>query len=498
MSKRKVKPLFTSSEWTFPMLERTMDVVGEYAKELKLNIYPNQLEMISSEQMLDAYSSVGLPVMYRHWSFGKQFTRESEQYRTGKRGLAYEIVINSNPCIAYLMEENTACMQALVIAHASFGHNHFFKNNHLFKEWTDASSIVDYLVFARNYLTQCEEKYGLEAVERTIDSAHALQSHGVDKYRRPSKISLAKEKERQDERAEYLQSQVNALWWSTVPKKVEPEKLLTEAFPKDPEENILYFLEKHSPDLKPWQREVIRIVRKVAQYFYPQGQTKVMNEGFATFTHHYLMNRMWEDGYITDGGMLEFMASHSNVTWQPDFNDSRYGGGLNPYHLGFELFTDIKRMCENPDDEDRELFPTIAGTDWRDTILTAVEDYRDESFIRQFLGPKVVQKLRLFALEDVKHESSFFRVKSIHDRAGLVGVRSALANNYELDNHNPKLEIVNVNKRGDRKLTIAYSAKRGRQLGHSLGRVLTHLQRLWGYPVEVIDNDTGKLLGKAE
>jgi hypothetical protein len=121
-------------------------------KELGLDVYPNQIEVISTEQMLDAYSSIGMPLFYKHWSFGKHFARNEAMYRAGMQGLAYEIVINSNPCISYIMEENTATMQTLVIAHAAFGHNHFFKNNYVFKQWTDADGILDYLEFARGYI----------------------------------------------------------------------------------------------------------------------------------------------------------------------------------------------------------------------------------------------------------------------------------------------------------------------------------------------------------
>lgn len=132
-------------------------------------------------------------------------------------------MINSNPCIAYLMEENTITMQALVMAHACYGHNSFFKNNYLFRSWTDASSIVDYLIFARNYITRCEERYGVDEVEKLLDSCHALMNYGVDRYKRPQKISLQEEKARQKSREEYLQSQVNMLW-RTLPKR-EEEKL---------------------------------------------------------------------------------------------------------------------------------------------------------------------------------------------------------------------------------------------------------------------------------
>ena len=136
---------------------------------------------------MDAYASVGMPVNYRHWSYGKEFIANERSYRRGQMGLAYEIVINSDPCISYLMEENTTAMQALVIAHAAYGHNSFFKGNYLFRLWTDASSIIDYLVYARNYIAECEEKHGMQAVEDMLDSCHALQNYGVDRYHRPSK-----------------------------------------------------------------------------------------------------------------------------------------------------------------------------------------------------------------------------------------------------------------------------------------------------------------------
>ena len=114
--------------------------------------------------MMDAYASVGMPIGYNHWSFGKEFLNVERGYKRGQMGLAYEIVINSNPCIAYLMEENSMTMQALVIAHACYGHNSFFKNNYLFKSWTDAGSIIDYFVFARKFIADCEERYGTAEV----------------------------------------------------------------------------------------------------------------------------------------------------------------------------------------------------------------------------------------------------------------------------------------------------------------------------------------------
>src|SRR5690606_8944083 len=141
-------------------------------------------------------------------------------------------------------------MQTLVIAHACYGHNSFFKGNYLFRTWTDASSIIDYLVFAKNYISRCEERYGIDAVEDILDSCHALMNYGVDRYMRPYPISAHEEERRQSEREEYFQQHVNELW-RTIPKSgnAESEKNISR-FPSEPQENILYFLETNAPLLE--------------------------------------------------------------------------------------------------------------------------------------------------------------------------------------------------------------------------------------------------------
>ena len=181
----RAKPIAEGSEWTFDNLADYEREISRLAEAYRLDTYPNQIEVITAEQMMDAYSSTGMPLGYHHWSLGKQFLSTEQRYRRGQMGLAYELVINSNPCIAYLMEENTLAMQILVIAHACFGHNSFFKGNYLFKTWTDASAIVNYLLFAKNYIAECEERHGVDAVEQLLDSCHALMNYGVDRFRRP-------------------------------------------------------------------------------------------------------------------------------------------------------------------------------------------------------------------------------------------------------------------------------------------------------------------------
>jgi spore cortex formation protein SpoVR/YcgB (stage V sporulation) len=484
------KPLCDGPDWTFDMLEEYHQQIKRVAKHYRLDTYPNQIEVITSEQMMDAYSSVGMPINYHHWSFGKRFIQTEQNYKHGQMGLAYEIVINSSPCIAYLMEENTVTMQALVMAHACYGHNSFFKGNYLFQTWTDASSIIDYLLFARNYIIECEEKHGVEEVESLLDSCHALMNYGVDRYKRPEKISIAEEAQRQKEREQYLQSQVNELW-RTVPQTKQKEEIEKIRFPSEPQENILYFIEKNAPLLESWQREIVRIVRKVSQYFYPQKQTQVMNEGWATFWHYTILNHLYDEGLVTDKFMLEFLHSHTSVVAQPPYN-SPYFNGINPYALGFAMFQDIRRICEEPTDEDKEWFPELAGSDWLDAAHFAMHNFKDESFIAQYLSPKLIRDFKLFSILD-DDRKNHIKVSAIHDDMGYKLIREKLAAQYNLSNLEPNIQVWNVDVRGDRSLTLQHVPHNRIPLDNSSDEVLKHLHRLWGFDVVLEElKETGR------
>jgi len=481
----------TESEWTFELINEYDRAIAECAAEYRLDTYPNQIEVISAEQMMDAYSSVGMPVGYNHWSFGKQFLQTEKLYKRGQMGLAYEIVINSDPCIAYLMEENTMMMQALVIAHACYGHNSFFKGNYLFRTWTDASAIIDYLLFAKNYLAKCEQRHGIKAVEQILDSCHAIMNHGVDRYKRPSPISAMEEEKRQRQREDYMQQQVNDLWRTIPLKNADKAIENTLRFPEEPQENLLYFLEKNAPLLEPWQREIIRIVRKIAQYFYPQRQTQVMNEGWATFWHYTLMHTLYDKGKVTDGFMLEFLQSHTSVVYQPPF-DSPWYSGINPYALGYAMFQDIKRICENPTQEDKHWFPDFAGADWLDTLHFAMRNFKDESFILQFLSPKVIRDFKFFTILDDELDDEY-EVTAIHDETGYRAVREQLARQYNLSIHDPNIQVWNVDIRGDRSLTLRHTpVDRVPLFEKDVNEVLKHVHRLWGFDIhlESVEGDT--------
>jgi len=323
-----------------------------------------------------------------------------------------------------------------------------------------------------------------------------IDGPGRLRYRRQVRLSLREALEKERARIEHEETTFNDLW-RTVPTSADGEEECEEAAKlalrkkdlKLPEENILYFMEKNSPALEPWQREMLRIVRNISQYFYPQKQTKVMNEGCATFVHHYIMTELHKQGRITDGAFLEILHSHSSVLFQPDYDDPRYGG-INPYALGFAMMQDIRRICTEPEDEDREWVPEIAGNgDWRGTLKDAWANYRDESFIRQFLSPRLIRDMRLFVLDD-DSEDTHYTVGGIHDERGYQKVRESLAHSYDISMIEPDIQVVDVDLRGDRILKLQHTVRDGVQLEErDRDEVLAHVRRLWGYDAALVGVD---------
>ena len=484
--KEKYKAMFCNPNWDYDTLEAADEVIDRIGKEyLKLKTYPNQIEIVTSEQMLDAYSLIGLPTSYPHWKFGKDFVINQNNYSKGRMGLSYEMVINSNPCISYNMENNSTCMMLLVIAHACQGHNAFFANNYMFLDWTSADSIVDYMVFARDYIMKCEEEWGPEEVERVLDACHALMNHGVDRYKKPTKRSAKEEMERLKKLTTIKRENYNELW-KTLPTQESPDHPLhkSKKFPIEPEENILYFIEKFAPNLPTWKREIVRIVRKVAQYYYPQGATKVMNEGFASFVHYHIINKLYDEGYVNDGFMLEFIKSHSGVLYQPEYN-SKYFSGLNPYTLGFNIFMDIKRMCLDPTPEDRLWFPDLIGKDWLEQVHFVMENFRDDSFILQYLSPKVMRDMKLFAITDDENKKEYL-INAIHNERGYKKVREQLSQQYDRINYVPNIQVTNVDIHATNKLTLTHVMHNDRKLDNEETRkTLEQIRYLWGFPVEI-------------
>ncbi|MGH7328565.1 MAG: SpoVR family protein, partial [Polyangiaceae bacterium] len=327
-----------------------------------------------------------------------------------------------------------------------------------------------------------------------IYAAHALMSHGVHRYARRPKLNLEEEKKREEDRRRFAEETYDDIWRtaqlaresaSTDKQALEKELAAIRQRLGLPEENLLYFLEKRAPRLKPWQRELARIVRHVSQYFYPQKQTKMMNEGCATFCHYEIVTRLHEKGFISDGALLEIMHSHTSVVTQPDYDDQRFSG-INPYALGFAMMRDIKRICIDPSEEDRAWFPDIAGNgDPYGTLRHAWENYRDESFILQYLSPRIMREFRLFKITD-DAEVDAMVVDAIHEERGYREIRRALARQYDLARHEPDIQIRDVDLEGDRCLVLSHAVHDGVLLDEAASHaVLEQLSTLWHYGIRL-------------
>ncbi|MBL8402635.1 SpoVR family protein, partial [Accumulibacter sp.] len=213
-----------------------------------------------------------------------------------------------------------------------------------------------------------------------------------------------------------------------------------------------------------------------------------MNEGWATFWHHHLLNTLYDDGYLTDGLMIEWLKSHTNVVFQPPVGHPSYNG-INPYALGFAMYSDIKRICEAPSDEDRNWFPDIAGSDWLATLDHAMRNFKDESFIGQYLSPRLMRAFRLFAIVD-DEKAPKLEVSAIHDEAGYRILREAMSRQYDLGSREPNIQVWSVNLRGDRSLVLRHTQHNERPLDDSAEEVLKHIARLWGFPVHLESIDS--------
>jgi spore cortex formation protein SpoVR/YcgB (stage V sporulation) len=498
------KYLFESNIWTLPLVEKTLKAVLDLAKDYGLDLYKPSVEIISSTQMLEMYTSGGLPNNFTHWTFGRDFIQQQKEYLAGQSGLAYEIVINSNPCIAYLMDTNTMTMQALVLAHAAVGHNNFFKTNYLFKDNSDADSILDYTLYAKEFIQRCEDRYGSDPVEDVLDIGLLMQIYGVDKCKRSTDLTYKNVQQKIIDLKRNISTGRDPLFVDNM-KQVKHLKQLQDALKHGEakrvaqagQENVLAFLAKYSGnrDLNEDFREILNIQCALAQYFYPQRLTKLMNEGWASFWHHRLMTDLWEAGKLTEGSYLEFLHSHTNVLYN-------YGGGPdNVYKLGFEMFQDIKRMCENPTEEDLKFRPEICNTDWLTTLKDIAANYRDDSFVLQFLSPKVIRDFGLFEIAD--DDEDFLKAVDIADTGGYNSIRKSLSEQYSWEYRIPDLQVTDVIWDGT--LVLTYTPFRERGLaddvlsggGGGALHLLEAVRMLWGGNVRIATPD-GRVLLETE
>lgn len=321
------------------------------------------------------------------------------------------------------------------------GHNSMFKNNYLFKDNTEANYIIEYMGFADKFIKKCERLYGEIEVMKTIDVAHMLQDHSFQpKRNKPPKIDI---KEQRKEWTQWLDAQKDEMDKITFKHRNlsdEVERFLKKSATqkiKVPEYDILYFIEKNI-DIAPWQKEIMRIVRIVSSYFYPQVLCKLLHEAWASYVHYTLCTDLWEQGYIDAETYLSIKHYHTQVAKErPGYKNT-----LNPYYLGFNMFKDIERMCKHPTDEDRKYFPNIAGQGdkYFDICKEIAYNNRDESFIRQYLSPALIREMKLVVLEDDSGSYDYKCVGS-HEPEHYRQTVNHIADQYQLINGIPQLVI---------------------------------------------------------
>lgn len=430
-------------EYTLKDLEMWNEKIEAIVNEVGLDYYPQEFEIISYNDMLAYEVYVGMPSRYPHWSFGKAYERLKTLYKYNLTGLPYEMVINSDPCMAYLMKDNTLLLQILTIAHV-YGHNDFFKNNRLFKVGTNAEyTLQDFKnhgKIIRSYIN--DPSIGYESVEKLLNGAHGikLQTSRVVGEKRISDEDVKKKR-----LEDYKNRNTNYSIIKPYVKEAPPE---VEKIPLNPEDDVLYFV-SHYGDLEDWEQNILEVVRKETRYFIPQIETKIMNEGWASYWHYNILKKLDLEPSLH----LEFIKRHNDVI-------TPMLGRINPYFMGFKIYEDIVEKYGI-----EKIFE-----------VRALE--RDESFIRRYLTKELCEELNLF--EYVKRNTNY-EITEVSDDQGWRQIRNTLSSSCGMGMI-PHIRVIDMSK-SDKTLTLEHVYD-GRELQLDYTKeTLKYMVDLWKHKV---------------
>ncbi len=433
--------------------------IREKVDEFGLDPYPQEFEICDHNDMLGYMTYSGMPSHYPHWSYGKSFEKTKTMYDHGVSGLPYEMVINSNPSLGYLMRDNTLCLQILTIAHV-YGHNDFFKNNFNFQTSTHAESTLSmFKAHAHRVRSYVEDpSIGPDAVERILDAAHAL-SMQLRRNRAVKHLSEAEEKQR---------------LWDDAQPKLDPYHRIHRAqefdapdlrkTPASPEEDVLAFIRDHNPYLTEWEKDLLTIVHEEACYFLPQIETKIMNEGWASYWHREIMNSL----ALPQDLHLEFLVRHNQVV-RP------HPGSLNPYHLGLRVWDEIQGKRDDRGSEEHEK-GMLQDTRGHAEMFAVREVDRDVSFLRRFLNEDVMRDLDLFEYE---REEDKLVVRKVSNEEHWREIKATLLRGVGMGG-TPIIRVTDADF-GDKRTLYLVHEHEGRDLQLEYAeKTLMHLRELWG------------------
>jgi stage V sporulation protein R len=435
--------------WAVEDLEQWDERIRAKAQELGLTCFAQEFEICDQEQMLGYMAYHGMPAQYPHWSFGKAYEKLKTLYTYGVSGLPYEMVINADPALAYLMRDNSLCLQLLTMAHV-YGHNDFFRNNYMFRATRPELTIGLFKLHADRIRSYVEDpSIGLAKVEEILDAAHALALQ-CRRHTAIRKLTPAEQRERVLDAAQPPKDPFERIHKPKEYKEPDLSKV-----PLEPEEDILLFIADNNPYLTEWQRDLLRIVHAQSQYFLPQIETKIMNEGWASYWHHKIMNSL----DLPDDLHLEFLVHHNQVV-RP------HAGGINPYHLGFNIWHDLEKRH-------------AAAGRTPEALFEVRESERDVSFLRRFLTRELMEQMHMF---EYQRERDQLVVSRVADEEEWEAVKQTLLKNVGM-NTVPVIRVVDADFRHNRALRLAHEHD-GRDLElEYLERTMKYLLALWGRPV---------------
>lgn len=473
-----------------PRLQDLKKEIEGYAKSFGLDFFETVFEVLSTEELNMVASYGGFPTRYPHWRWGMEYEQLSKSSEYGLSKI-YELVINNDPCFAYLLEANAEVDQKLVMAHV-YGHNDFFKNNFTFK-YTNRK-MVDEMANHATRIRRWIDKIGVEKIEDFVDTCLSLENlidqHAPHIRRNPDprvvkeQVNVAPTGFKVDK--EYMRPYMNpADFLAKQKKQVEDEKQAAKKFPERPQRDVLEFLLEHAP-LEDWEHEILSIVREEAYYFAPQGQTKIMNEGWASYWHSTIMTTR----ALKDHEIIDYADHHSGTM-------ATQQGKLNPYKLGIELFRDIeerwnkgrfgKEWEECDDLRARRAWDKNLGGG-REKIFEVRKHYNDITFIDAFLTPEFAleQKLFTFNFNDKKNTWEIATREFKKVKAKLL---------QQLTNFGqPVIDVVDANFENKGELVLSHRHD-GMDLDPNYAKeTLKNLQALWRRPVAVVTKVEGRSL----
>ncbi|MBY0032185.1 MULTISPECIES: SpoVR family protein [Bacillus] len=437
-------------------LQRAIEEITDIAKGFGLDFYPMRYEICPAE-IIYTFGAYGMPTRFSHWSFGKQFHKMKLHYDLGLSKI-YELVINSNPCYAFLLDSNSLIQNKLIVAHV-LAHCDFFKNNCRFQNTN--RDMVESMAAAAERIKHYERMHGIKEVESFLDAILAVQEHIDPSLVRP-KLLWSVDDEEEDEE-ETAPSPYDDLWGMDKPKQVKKKKG-KKPFPPRPEKDILLFIEEHSRELEPWQRDILTMMREEMLYFWPQLETKIMNEGWASYWHQRIIREL----DLTSDEAIEFAKLNAGVV-QPSKT------GINPYYLGLKIFEDIEERYDNPTDEMKKT--GVKPGSGREKMFEVREIESDISFIRNYLTKDLVMRedLYLFQKQGRDYKVIDKEWKAVRDQ--LVNMR--------VNGGFPYLTVNDGDYLKNNELYIKHWYE-GIELDLKyLEKVLPYLYQLWGRSVHI-------------